>query len=170
MNLKTKFLLICLIAVSGAFAQVQTPALKAMFIYNFAAQTEWPESYRNGDFVIGILGTSPASAELEKLAQVKKIGAQKIVVKLFSSPAMMDKCHLLFVADGLSGKITEVASSVGTSSTLVVSEGDGLCKKGSMINFFVKADKLGFEMSKGNMAKCNLKPTNYLEKLAVIIN
>lgn len=168
--MKLKFLAICLFALNSVMAQVQTPALKAMFIYNFAAQTEWPESYRSGDFIIGILGSSPASSELEKLAQVKKIGSQKIVIKLFSSAAMMDKCHLLFIADGQSAKAGEVASNIGTSSTLIVSEGDGLCKKGSMINFFVKADKLGFEMSKSNMAKCNLKPTNYLEKLAVLVN
>lgn len=168
--MKTKILIFVLLACNSLFGQIPMPLLKATFIYNFAAQTEWPESYRTGDFVIGIIGESPVATELTKIANTKKIGTQKIVLKTYQGAASLEKCHLIFISESQSSKTSEIVTAVGTNSTLIVSEGSDLCKKGSMMNFILKSDKLGFEMSKNNMSKVNLKPTTYLEKLATPVN
>ena len=52
--------------VSESNAQIDK--LKSVFIYNFAKSTNWPASYKTGDFVIGVLGKTNVSAELKKIA------------------------------------------------------------------------------------------------------
>lgn len=166
-----KFLLIWLIFISSNLeAQIAMPLLKATFIYNFAAQTEWPEAYRSGDFIIVVYGESPIAAELQKISSTKKVGTQKMVVKSCSNISTLEKCQLLFVSEGQSAKLADIITAIGTNSTLIITDGSDLCKKGAMMSFVIKSDKLGFEMSKSNMSKVNLKPTIYLEKLAIPVN
>ena len=53
--------------------------IKAIYIYNFTKYIEWPETYREGNFVVGVLGTSvPLVNELNKMATSKTVGTQKI--------------------------------------------------------------------------------------------
>ena len=39
---------------------------------NFTKLVEWPQTYREGEFVIGVIGSSPIYTELEKMAKTKK--------------------------------------------------------------------------------------------------
>src|ERR1700740_2397343 len=52
-----------------------------LFVYNFMKYTEWPEAQSKGDFVIGVLGSSPIQKELETLAATKKIKGRTILIK-----------------------------------------------------------------------------------------
>jgi hypothetical protein len=166
--MKTIQTLICLVLLTGAaYAQ---PALKAMYIYNFCSQTEYPAEYRSGDFVVGVLGSSPVYDELQKIAQSKKVGTQTMVVKSFSSASSVSKCHLLFISEDQSGSLSKVMISIGSANTLIVGEKEGLCKEGASMNFVLRDQKLKFELSSPNMEKRGLKPTSYLEKLAIPVN
>ena len=45
--------------------------MKAIFIMNFTKLIEWPKAYREGDFVVGVVGESPLYTELIKMAKTK---------------------------------------------------------------------------------------------------
>ena len=146
-------------------SEAQIEKLKSAFIYNFAKGTEWPASYKSGDFVIGILGKTPVSGELKKIAGARKIGAQKMTIKEFASAGSISKCHVLFVSEGSSGELASAVGKVG--STLIITEKSGLTKSGSAINFVLQGSKLRFEMNKANATSKKLKISGALEKMAL---
>jgi hypothetical protein len=77
-------------------AQTADYRFHSVFIYNFTKYIQWPAEHQSGDFIIGVLGSSAISAELEKMAANKTVGAQKIVVKKFKSITEAADCHILF--------------------------------------------------------------------------
>ena len=155
-------------------AQLQDPVsrIKVMFLYNFTKYIEWPQDYKQGDFVIGVLGGASENLkkELEKLASTKKAGIQTIVVKNYNSVAEIEKCHLLFIPESKSNLLEEATAKCKKNSTLIVTEKDGLAKRGSAINFVVKDNKQNFELNKGNIERYNLNVSTNLLSLAIQVN
>jgi hypothetical protein len=143
-----------------------------MFLYNFTKYIEWPQEYKQGDFVIGILGggADNLKKELAKLASTKKAGIQNIVIKTFGSVAEIEKCHMLFIPETKSSLLEDASMKCKKTSTLIVTEKDGLAKKGSAINFVVKDNKQNFELNKGNIEKYNLNVSSSLLSLAIQVN
>src|SRR3954466_6071504 len=76
-----------------------------LFIYNFMKYVEWPEQQSKGDFVVGVVGDSPITSELQVLAASKKLKGRTIVLKKFASADDAVNCHLLFVPGGKSGMV-----------------------------------------------------------------
>lgn len=161
--------MLLLFLIEVGYGQTTLPLLKATYIYNFATQIEWPGSYRNGDFVIYVLGSSEVFNELTDLSKTKKVGAQPLVVKNISHYSQIAKCHILFISKEESGNIARCIEATSNFSTLLVGENPGLCAVGAGINFIVINNKLNFELSKSNLEKRGLTPTSFLNKLATVI-
>lgn len=141
----------------------------SVFIYNFTKYIQWPSSYQSGDFVITVLGKSAVTENLEKMAAVKTVGSQKIVVKQINSISEAGKCHILFLPDNKSGNLEEVLAHYGTSPTLIITERAGMAKKGSGINFILQGGKWKFELNKPVIESNNLRVSSELSKLAIVI-
>lgn len=165
---KALFLVWCLLAFSQAGAQVpyQTHTL---YIYSFGKFIQWPEEYRSGDFEIAVLGDSPIIAELEKMAQKKKMGDRTIRVISLTSLKDFKKSHILFIPAAQSGQLADCIQKIGEQSSLIVTEQAGLGAKGSDINFVVKEGRLVFELNQSSFSKHKLKAANELTRLAIII-
>lgn len=170
---KTTLILILFFILGSSFNQritVDTNAkLKAVFIYNFTKYIEWPKTYQEGYFVLGVVGETPLFSELTKMAQTKKIGTQSILVKKFSEISEIDKCHLLYVTDDKSNNIDVILKKTKSSSTLIVTEQEGLVDKGAGINFVIRENKQKFEMNKRNIEIQKLKVSSNLEALAITV-
>lgn len=160
----------------SAFKTADQPAfdtnakLKSMFVYNFTKYIDWPESYKQGNFIIGFIGESSLQPELEKLAETKKAVNQTIEIRKFKSVSEIDKCHMIVVAAKDQGKVAEIAAKTKSQSTLLITEADGLIKQGAGINFIVVASKLKFELSKNNIESRNLKVASSLLSLAIVVD
>lgn len=72
--------------------------MKALYVYNFTKYIEWPESYKQGNFVIGLFGETSIKAELDKVAATRKAVNQTIEIKLFLSVSEITDCHMLYVS------------------------------------------------------------------------
>jgi YfiR/HmsC-like len=140
-----------------------------LYIHSFAKMIQWPEEDKKGDFEIYVLGESPIVAELQKMAERKKLGDR--VIKVFKIASMREykKGHMLFVPAAQSAQLNEVLTKVGEVSTLIITEQAGLGAKGSSINFFLKENKLAFELNQAALAKHKLKAPIELTRLATII-
>lgn len=141
----------------------------SIFIYNFTKYIEWPDNYKEGNFVIGVLGKSSVLENLNAMAAVKTVGSQKIEVKEYGSVAEIDKCHILFIPQNESGSLDQALSKFESASTLVITERPGLGKKGSGINFVIEGGKWRFELNAGAIEKAKLKVSGELTKLAKVI-
>jgi hypothetical protein len=172
--LKVLILLVVGIGTQGvmagrAYAQEINYKLASLYVYNFAKYIEWPVSAPQSDFVIGIIGNSGVLAELQTVAQQKKINGKSVVVRKISSADEAAECHIVFVSSKESNEaklITDKGSPV-----LVISEKPGMAKKGSMINLFVddNDDRTKFEINKSMLEKHKLKVSGELLKLGIIV-
>ena len=76
------FLSIVFISLAPGRPEETNAKIKAIYIYNFTKYIEWPESYRQGNFVIGIVGNNSTLVnELKKMATVKTVGNQHLEIK-----------------------------------------------------------------------------------------
>jgi hypothetical protein len=154
----------------GAEGNYDTNAkIKAVYIYNFTKYIEWPKDYRETSFVIGVLGDTPLYSELEKISATKTVFEQRIEVKKFTSASDLNKCHILYIASGSKEPFSSVVSKIQSFSTLIVTDTPGMAAKGSAINFVIMANRQKFELNESNAVKYNLKVSNSLEALAILV-
>ena len=173
--LKVFFRQVCLSIVLFAFAKNCSAQLAtdykvhANIIYRFTKYIEWPESKQAGDFVIGIIGDSPLYEELSTLTANKSVGNQKIIVKKVSAGAAAYTCQMLFISQDESRSLKRIALLTQEQPVLLITEDNGLAKKGSCINFIIVDEHLKLEINKNSVLSRNLNIASELLKLATII-
>ncbi len=143
--------------------------IKALFVYNFTKYIEWPNEYKTGDFIIGILGESAVVESLQEMAKTKKVFDQNIQVVQYKNTAEIKKCHMLIIPEKEDDKVNECLSKTSSQSTLIVTEKAGLGKIAG-INFVIVQSKQKFELNKNNLENRKLKVSSNLLSLAIVVN
>ncbi|SFC00659.1 protein of unknown function [Flexibacter flexilis DSM 6793] len=173
--ISTLLLVIILLASGKAQAQKVDYKIASLFIYNFAQYIQWPANEASREeFVIGVVGNSPAAiSEFKKAVVNRKTskGQSVKVIALKSNYEALD-CHIVFVPSGESSKIAELKGIIDQKPILLVSEKMGLAKKGSHINFFIDDDddfKTKFELNKSAITQHGLRVSSELTAFAVVI-
>jgi hypothetical protein len=144
-------------------------AVQANIIYRFTKYIDWPENKKSGDFIIGIVGESPLYDELRRLSATKTVGNQKIVIVKLSPSAASYNCHILFICNDESSSVKKIAAATAGTPVLIVSESNGLARKGSCINFIIVDDRLKLEINKTNIEQRNMRIASELLELGIII-
>jgi len=151
-------------------AEEANAKIKAIYIYNFTKYIEWPASYKEGNFVVGVLGSNSALlAELNKMANSKTVGIQKFEIKNLSSCSAADKYNIVYVLSDNSSQISHVINALKGKSTLIVTDKPGLAKQGAGINFFVDGNKQKIELNRTNIEKYKLKVASTLVEMAIAV-
>ncbi len=151
----------------GLYGQMGIPKAQAMFIFNFSRLIEWPGPYKNGPFIIGILGTSPVADELDVYTKGKKVGTQDIQIIRYKTVQEITTCHILFIPFSRSKQLAEISSVLEGKSTLLITEKTGALKEGAAINFIILEDKLKFELNASNASKYGIKISSKLEEMSL---
>ncbi len=146
---------ILLLALTFLSMKAPTPPdgrtrIKALMVYQFATQIDWPKQFKTGSFVIGVYGNNDLYEELKKNHSSKTVGSQPIKILNFATTSDIKKCHILYVDPSKSGSIKDLVKKYKSQSMLVVSEKDGGLKDGAVINFVAKNDRTKYELSKTN--------------------
>ncbi len=171
--MRKKLFLLILTAFIGMTGHVQAQTddyrIQSVFIYNFTKYFNWKND-ANAEFVIGVLGNTALKGELDKRFETKpQVNGKNVVIREFRNVESISGCQMLIIPALQSGKLDEVLAKVNGKNTLVITDKDGLGKKGSAINF-VKADgKLRFELNKGALQKNNIVASAEIEKLSILI-
>jgi hypothetical protein len=146
--------------VAGFSARAQQAmdySVHANIIYHFTKYINWPDDKKSGDFVIGVIGDSPLFDKLKILTGLNKtVGSQKIVVKKYSHSVQSFDCHILFISEEESSRLKKIVPATEASSILLVTESEGLARKGSCINFIIVDDRLKLEINKKNIEQREL--------------
>ncbi len=141
--------------------------VKAVFLYNFTKYIEWPQSYKSGNFIIGVVSDENFAKEIDVFFSPKSIGSQRFEIKHFAKPSEITQSHMIYISPNYSGNINEVLSKIKGKSTLLITEKSGMAKQGAAINFTVIDNKQKFELNKGNAEKYDLKVSSSLSNLAI---
>ena len=147
----------------------QNYQLHAVYMYQFIKYIKWPDAVSQGDFVIGVLGESPATDHLKKMAETKKIGSRNIVLKEFNSVSDITNAHMLFIGEGNIESVESVLGQIEGQHTLLITEEEGFGLEGSNINFVERNGRLVFELNQHAMDREQLKVSSELAKLAIVI-
>lgn len=164
---KSAPLILVFLFITSGFAQ--SYKLHSVYIYGFTRYVIWPDAYNQGDFEILVLGDTPMMEELKALAAAKKVGDRPIKITRIASATEIKKCNILFVPATQSALLADVVSKVSNQSILIITEEPGLGTKGSHINFIMRDGKLAFELNQAAASKHNLKISNTLSGMAILI-
>jgi len=151
--------------MSSSFLFGQTEKLKTVFIYNFTKYIQWPPDAMSESFVIGVMGSSGLTKELEALASMKKVGDLPIVVKQLSSVTKEDNLCILILTEEASSQLEEARSAIAGKPTLIVADKEGSASRGAGINFLIESGKLLFEINRTNIEEHSLKVSSQLLSL-----
>ena len=160
--LKVFTVLVLVLISTGTFAQ--EAKFMSAFLYQFGRIMDFPA--KGDSFVIGIYGDSPVSGYLEKIADIKTINDQKIIVRKISSAGEASKCQILFIPQNGSNSLDEIKGLVSGKGTLIVTEETDLIKKGAGVSFVKVGDKILFELNKESIGASGLKSSLSLERIA----
>lgn len=147
-------------------------AVKAVFLFNFMQFTEWPESAfgaTNAPLLIGILGQDPFGDTLDKVVKNESVNGRAIVVKRAKKVDELQDCHALFVCKSERAQIPAILSACGNRPVLTLGEVDGFAARGGAINFFIKSDKVRFQINAAEARRRGLKISSELLKIAEIV-
>ena len=161
---------ILLISFFKIYAQHEAEyKIQANIIYRVTKYIDWPSNKKAGDFIIGVIGESPLYDDLRSLSINKTVGGQRIVVVKMSPTATSYDCHMLFISEEESSNLKKIAGATTGAPILIISESDGLARKGSCINFITVDDHLKLEINKSNVEQRNLGIASELLELGIII-
>jgi len=162
-----KIILLLVFSLAVLKVDAQEEKYITLYIYNFTKYIEWPDEYKEGDFVIDVLGHKSVYDRLKPMLEEKQRGGQNFVVNNPTEVSEIhEDCHILFVGHWQSEKLQRALEKVGDAGTLVVTEKGGLLEQGSAINLVVKNQEIAFELKKSNISRYNLSYSNDLTSLA----
>jgi YfiR/HmsC-like len=162
-------------AQSSAAAASSEYLIKAGFIYNFAQLVQWPSaafSKADSPIVIGILGTDPFGASIDRVVENKKLDGRTLVVKrLRWSKDLKDltECNILFISSSEKEHIADVINIVKWLPILTIGETPGFAARGGIINLTLEDNKVRFEVNIGAAKQANLNISSRLLALAKIV-
>lgn len=157
-------IIILLISLSG-FSQNEKG--KVVFIYSFTKYISWPAELSQGDFLIGVFGSSEMSKELNIVAEKRKVGIRRIKVLYFPSVSSLQKCHIVYVPKDKKAELNKVIEKYKLQAVVVITDIPGAIQKGAAINFIFVGGKQKFEIRKGNVEKNGLKVNSQLLNLGI---
>lgn len=168
--LMKKYITLNLIAFCFIFsvkAQVGDYKFHTIYVYNFTKYIEWPGTYKSGDFIIGVYGSSPIISQLRSATANKTVGTQKIVVKQYNNLASIDNPHILFIPNLQSKNLDAIKKKLEGKATLLVTEKTGLAKQGSHINFILRDGKWKIELNSAEAEAAGMKVSSQLSRIAI---
>src|SRR5277367_544945 len=142
-------------------------AVKAAYLYRFAAYVEWPEeSVAAGPFVIVVVGNHGIAAELRRLVPEHQINKRVVQVEEVTTVAQIGNAQILYVGSGNDAFLRALAAG-GRHAMLVVSDDERGLDLGSVLNFVTVDKRVRFEVSLSAAERAHLKISADLLSVAI---
>lgn len=141
--------------------------LKAAFVYNFAAFTEWPAEV-GPTLNLCIFGPDPFLAEIDSL-DGKTAGARRIDVHRKATVEAVKGCQIVFVAAAVAAQLPRLLDSLRGSSVLTIADSAGAASEGVMLNMNLVQGRVTFEANLIAARQARLTLSSKLLRLATEI-
>ena len=170
-NMIMRSLIVFLFTMSlqTGWAQITSYKAHSVFIFNIAKYSQWPNSDYS-EFIITVLGKSKVYDELLATTAKHSVFGLKITIQEAESIDQIGKSHIVFVADHKSGIMDELVKATAGKPIMIITEREGLHKKGAGVSFFVNDQgKLNFDLNLTEMTKRELSMSKSLTSLAATV-
>lgn len=158
----------CLCTVYTVHGQGFDYAENSLYILNFIKYTEWPA--KKTQIVVGVLGHSPVSDELQKLFSHRRNSNVQYSVRRISIGEARD-VDVVVLASDAAGQLKAVNAATAGSPILIISEKENMCHAGACISFFVDEDndfKTSYQLSLRNCSQRGLNVGEAIRNNAVL--
>ncbi len=112
--------------------------VKAAFLYNFSAFTEWPATAfetPTSPIVVGVVGKDPFGSALDAMMKGERVKDRPLIVWRVTRPEDMSRCHILFISDSETKQLGEILSRLKSQPVLTVSDIPGFAELGGAVGF-----------------------------------
>jgi hypothetical protein len=131
--------------------------MQANFLYQFAANCNWPQEVRKGKFVIGIIGNPAVFEHIMSKYGNKPIGSQTIEVLQANEIASSAQYHIVFIDKSRKAELSKVTKE-SKKNILIVTNWEGALNFGSHINFKTIDGNIRYEMNPPAMEEKKITP------------
>jgi hypothetical protein len=173
---KYTFLLLLSITVSPFLLKGQNFdefTIKGVMLEKFARFIEWPDdkitSNNAKTFVIYVYNNNTIASALSKILKSQRINNRSVIVHNISSLDDIIECNILFIPFNSKSSLSQILTYTRNKPILTISDTEGWCQKGVIINFFVKDNKIGFEINEEAVRDSKLYIGFRLLSVAVIV-
>jgi hypothetical protein len=151
-----------------AAADPSEPELKAEFVERFTRFVDWDDSALPADLKICVVGDSPITAPLDRIAKRQKIKDRNAKVAVVAAEAVTG-CQLVVVGGSDRKQLRAVLSRTDRRPVLTITDAPGGAAAGAIINFYRDDKHVKFEINT-DAAKVNgLKVRAKLLRLARVV-
>ena len=168
--------LLLILVAPGARAQDAAPGeyeVKAAFLFNFAKFVEWPAAKlttNNAPIRFGVFGRSESFVgDFRKTLDGKSIDTHPVQLEFYEDSIPSEAPHILFVCKSERRNFRRIVNSLHGQPALTVSEDDGFCEAGGMINFRLDGKKIRFEINQKAAEQNQLRLSSKLLRVALRI-
>ena len=118
-----------------------------------------------------IIGTDPFGKEIDRLKDKTTKGRSFTIIRIKKLPdsEQLGLCHIAFIGSSENGNVRKILKLLNNASTLTIADSPGMGKKGVIINFYMKRNKVRFEINLGAAKRAGLKISSRLLRLARIV-
>jgi hypothetical protein len=158
------------LAIFAEEQQGEENLLKAVFIYNFAKFTRWPDDVwvkRGPSLQICSIGHDKLANALERL-NGRILRQHPVKIEQRENTAQLDSCHVLYLAKTLTHEATDITHSLRSKPILTISEISGFVESGGMIELYRSDGRIRFKINLHITREAGLDLSSRLLKLAII--
>lgn len=170
-----RWLLVFLLMLAQLFASPLAHAdemleyqVKAAFIYNFIAFTQWPGS-ADSAINLCLYGEDYFGNEIDKL-QNKTVGARPIKVIRVSNSNQLPQCQAVFFSKSVHNNLADLINSLENYPILTLADTPNAISKGIIINMNLVNEKIVFEINLATARKSGLDISSKLLQLAAKVH
>jgi hypothetical protein len=161
---------VALCALSRTAAADPTEAeLKAEMVERFTRFIDWePDDLPPDTLALCVVGESPLTGSLQKIAKSRKIKDRRASVRLVDAPATVD-CHIVVIGGNDKKRLAAVIARTEGHGILTIADAPGAGAAGAIINFFLEEKHVRFEINTRAARDSGLKVRAKLLRLARVV-
>lgn len=141
--------------------------IKAAILFKLTQFVEWPEAHDSGcaegTFQVCVFASATAQAAIAELAG-KSVGPRSLTVVAGIEHARTDCCSLMYFSPS-----ADSLEAVLTQGVLTVSDEEGFCERGGIVELVRKRNKLRFRINLEAAEQAGLRLSSQLLKVADIV-
>ena len=138
--------------------------MKAAFLYNFAAFTDWPADVGRA-LNVCLFGGNPFGPVIDAI-NGKTVGGRIVALQRNVNTDTVAGCQVVFVPAAVNAQLPAVLQTVRSLPVLVVAESAGAAGQGATINMSVIQNRVVFEANLGAARRARLGLNARLLRLA----
>lgn len=134
---------------------------RAMYLYNLVRNIDW----HSQDIVIGVVGESQVTTELESLAKKNT----KVTIKTFADFDSIENCDIVFLPNATHPEFYQVQQKIGSSSVMLIVDKKIYVARGAEMGFYIEDDQLRFVVNPDAIKETGIKVSQTILQKAVPI-